>query len=146
DRMMQLMNEARAIYDPLAAAIARVAKPEPPPRPQPAKNLLRPSRVPQALSHAGTAVADALLSGPQQRILDALAWLETVRMLQVKRTQVALLAERIPTSSAYSNNLGALRNEKRVHPWPPLITYPGPGLVSLTDAGRAVAHVPDTPP
>jgi hypothetical protein len=78
-------------------------------------------------------------SGPQQRILDALAWLESVRLPEGKRTQVALLADQSPTSSAYGNNLGALRTAG-------LIDYPSTGVVRLTDAGRSVARSPDVPP
>jgi hypothetical protein len=72
-------------------------------------------------------------TGPQQRILDALYWLESVRIPQARKVQLALLADASPKSSAYTNNLGALRTAG-------LITYPGPGLVALTNHGRAQAH------
>src|SRR5690606_8232293 len=41
-----------------------------------------------------------------------------------------------PTSGGYFNNLGRLRSCG-------LIDYPEPGLVALTNAGRAAAHLPD---
>jgi ABC-type dipeptide/oligopeptide/nickel transport system ATPase component len=77
--------------------------------------------------------------GPQQRILDALAWLESVGIGDANRTQLALLADASPTSSAYVNNLGALRTAG-------LIDYPGSGMVMLTDAGRHGADLPERPP
>lgn len=79
------------------------------------------------------------LSGPQQRILDSLAWLESVRVPQAKKVQLALLAEASPTSSAYTNNLGTLRTAG-------LLEYPGPGLVQLTADGRRAARASERPP
>lgn len=79
------------------------------------------------------------VSGPQQRILDSLAWLESVGIDRAERTQLALLAEASPTSSAYANNLGGLRTAG-------LIAYPGSGAIALTDTGRAAAAVPEQPP
>jgi len=72
-------------------------------------------------------------TGPQQRIIDALFWLESVRIPQAKKVQLALLADASPKSSAYTNNLGALRTAG-------LVSYPGPGLVALTDTGRSAAR------
>lgn len=78
-------------------------------------------------------------SSSQQRVLDALAWLESVRVPQAKKTQLALMSRQSPTSSGYTNNLGALRTAG-------LLDYPAPGFVHLTDAGRAQARAPDEPP
>jgi len=77
-------------------------------------------------------------SRSQQRILDALAWLETVGVPQARKTQVALLGEQSPTSSGYTNNLGALRTAG-------LLEYPAPATVRLTEAGRAIASIPERP-
>lgn len=68
----------------------------------------------------------------QQRILDALAALETIGVTPADKTQLALFAEASPKSSSYSNNLGALRTAG-------VIDYPGPSLVALTPNGRAAA-------
>lgn len=75
----------------------------------------------------------------EQRILDALAWLESIGLAQADKTQLALLAEASPTSSGYTNNLGALRTAGLLH-------YPAPGQCALTDAGRAVAKYPEQQP
>ncbi len=77
-------------------------------------------------------------SKSQQRILDALAWMQQLGIAPGRKVQVALLAGASPKSSAYGNNLGALRSAG-------LIEYPGPGLVALTEAGDAVADAPELP-
>lgn len=78
------------------------------------------------------------LSGPQQRILDALAVLEQVGLSPAGKVQLALFAHASPTSSSYSNNLGALRSAG-------LIEYPRGGVVGLTDAGRSCANAAAAP-
>lgn len=74
----------------------------------------------------------------QQRILNALRWLETVGVQEGDKIQVALLADQSPTSGGYFNNLGTLRTAG-------LIDYPRPGVVHLTDAGRAIADPGQVP-
>jgi hypothetical protein len=83
-------------------------------------------RPPQA------AASNGRVSGPQQRILDALAALEAIGISDAHKTQLALFAQASPKSSSYSNNLGALRTAG-------LIDYPAGGRVHLTPDGRAVA-------
>ncbi|MEI9971051.1 MAG: DUF87 domain-containing protein [Ignavibacteriota bacterium] len=75
---------------------------------------------------------------PQQRILDGLAWLESIRLNSGSRNIVAFLAEASPKSSAFMNNLGALRGAG-------LIDYPASGEVCLTDTGRSQASADDAP-
>lgn len=78
------------------------------------------------------------LSGPHQRILDALAWLDTVGIAQPSKVAVAFIAGYRPGGGAFQNPLGKLRGLG-------LIDY-GAGTVYLTDAGRGHAQFPDTPP
>lgn len=78
------------------------------------------------------------VSSSQQRILNALAWAESLNISPCDKTQVALLADQRPTSGGYFNNLGLLRSAQ-------LITYPNPGMVSLTDTGRTMADTSGTP-
>lgn len=78
------------------------------------------------------------LTRPQQRILDALAWLESVRIPSADRTRVAWLADASPKSSSFVNNLGSLSSRG-------MLTYPRSGEVALTDAGRAAANDPGAP-
>lgn len=78
------------------------------------------------------------LTKPQQRILDALAWLEAVGVDRGAKSQVGFLAEASPTSSAFGNNLGTLRTAG-------LIRYPSGGEVQLTAEGRSKANTPERP-
>jgi hypothetical protein len=86
---------------------------------------------------------DRTLSKPQQRILDTLIMFESLGRSEMQRSVVAVLSGASPTSSGFSNNLGALKNDKQVNPWPPLVSYPRPNFVALTAEGRALAHASD---
>jgi hypothetical protein len=80
---------------------------------------------------------DAPVSNPQWRILEALAWYESVG-LTASKVQLAFFSGATSKSSAYANNLGALRSAGYVD-------YPRQGVVALTDAGRALAPSPSGP-
>lgn len=75
---------------------------------------------------------------PQQKILDALAKMESLGLEKVHKASVAAFAGVSPTSGAYGNNLGRLRTVG-------YIDYPEPSHVSLTDEGRSAANHPDRP-
>ena len=79
------------------------------------------------------------LTGPQQRVLDALHWLEGSGLSEsASRVQVAFLAGYKPGGGAFNNTLGSLRSAG-------LIAYPSSGGVALTGEGRARAREPDAP-
>ena len=110
---------------------AGLTPPAPPARP-----------VPSVERSNGTASKDAHfmhpdVTNPQQRILDSLAWAESVRIPAMDKDQLALIAGVSHKSSGYANNLGALRSNG-------LITKGGP--VALTEAGRELAVMPPTLP
>jgi hypothetical protein len=98
--------------------------PEPPTKAatKPAKNI--PQNIP-----------GAKIGGPQQRILDALAWWEGVGVPAPKRVQIAVVAGYSPEGGAFMNPLGTLRTSG-------LIEYPAPGTARLTPAGRKQAARP----
>ena len=74
------------------------------------------------------------LSGPEQRILDALAELEAIGIPEPPRMQVALFAGYTHLSSkGFSNSIGTLRSAGR-------IDYPRQGTIALTDQGRVAAN------
>ena len=77
------------------------------------------------------------LTGPEQRILDALAWLESVGQQEARQAAVAFLAGYTVGGGAYNNPRGALRTKG-------LIDYRGDRL-TLTDAGRQLAKAPERP-
>lgn len=78
------------------------------------------------------------ISGPQQRILDAIAWWNAIGIEAPARLQVAFIAGSSPNSSSYGNNLGALRTAG-------YIDYPAAGAVALTSTGEQAAGVSDLP-
>lgn len=103
-------------------------KPVPVPRPQIAAPRAAPSQVTMRQVEG--------ITGPMQRILDAIAWMESIGVTEPEQTAVAFLAGYTVGGGAYNNPRGALRTMG-------LIDYRGSRLV-LTDAGRSVANVPDS--
>lgn len=75
------------------------------------------------------------LTGPEQRILNAIAWLESIGNMQPSQTAVAFLAGYTTGGGAWNNPRGSLRAKG-------LIEYRSDALV-LTEAGRALATLPD---
>lgn len=119
--------------------LRRAARPRPAGRVAPA--AVRRVEVPAVAyrpQKAPSAARDGV-SAPQQRILDSLAWLESVGLTTAAKVQLAFLAEQSPKSSGYANNLGALRSSG-------LIDYPAPGVIGLTETGRTAADRPGSPP
>lgn len=78
---------------------------------------------------------DVHLPPAKQKILNALAWLEGIGRRSAERAVVAFLAKTSSKSSAYENNVSALRTAG-------LIEYPGPNLLALTQDGRTLAAAP----
>lgn len=79
---------------------------------------------------------DGLLSGPERRILDALATWRVLGHEQPSNAQAAWLARYSPSSTSYTNPRGGLKSKG-------LIDYPGAGRVALTGAGVALARPMD---
>jgi uncharacterized protein DUF87 len=81
-------------------------------------------------------VGDLKINKTQQRILDALAWYESIGIPEPSNIQVGAIALIDPTGGYFSNTVGPLTTagliERRA------------GTMSLTDEGRAVAVVPDS--
>jgi hypothetical protein len=77
-------------------------------------------------------------SAPQQRVLDAIAWWNSIGIAQPSKTQVAIAARYRPSGSQLRNILGSLRSRD-------LIDYPAPGLVALQPTGQRLAHAPPPP-
>lgn len=78
------------------------------------------------------------LTGPEQRVLDALAWWESIGVTAPSKVQVGFVAGyRVGKSvgGTFGNILGRLRSEG-------LIDYPAPSVAALLDAGRSRATYP----
>lgn len=93
----------------------------------------RPGRVGQGEGGSG----EAELTGPQRRILNAIAWLESLGIDEPEQTAVAFLADYKYGTGAFNNARGSLRAAG-------LVEYVGKNI-RLTDAGRPLAETPDAP-
>jgi len=82
------------------------------------------------------ASTDGRLSGPQQRIIDSVAWLHSLTVDQPSRAQVAFISRMKPTAGHFNNLVGSLRTKE-------LIDYPTTGKIVLTDRGMKLANYPD---
>ena len=79
---------------------------------------------------------NGLITKPQQRILDAIAWWESVGIHSPDKMQVGFIAGYKPKSGNYNNLMGQLKSGG-------FIEYPIPGMVCLTNAGKACAEPQD---
>lgn len=76
------------------------------------------------------------VTGPEQRILDAIAWLEAIGVDEPEQPAVAFLAGYSYGGGAYNNPRGRLNRHG-------LVEYRPGGLIRLTDDGRRIANKPD---
>ena len=77
------------------------------------------------------------ITNPEQRILDAIAWMESIGINEPEQTAVAFLADYRYGGGAFNNPRGALRTKG-------LVEYRG-NNIALTEEGRLVANAPETP-
>jgi hypothetical protein len=82
-----------------------------------------------------TAAPSGDLTGPEQRILDAIAWMESIGIETPQQVAVAFLAGYTTGGGAWNNPRGRLRTNGHVQ-------YVGDGI-RLTDSGRELARYPD---
>lgn len=80
--------------------------------------------------------SDVAVSGTQQRILDALAWYESIGIKQPSNLQVGAIALIDSTGGHFSNVVGPLSSSG-------LIERGCNSTMVLTDAGRAIARIPN---
>lgn len=118
----------------------RVA-PASPPRAAPVARPATPSR-PRSAAAAPKQSTTGGLTGPQQRVLDAIAWYGALGIDAPGKVEVGLIAGyRVSKKlgGTYSNILGALRSGG-------LIEYRGAAQVTLTVSGAAAANDPEIEP
>jgi hypothetical protein len=122
-----------------ADEIVGKASSTPPPRPKPAPAPARAASPQRRSSPEPAEGGSGDLNGPQQRVLDALAWLDAVGFPRPSKIQVGFIAGyRVgkKVGGTFGNILGQLRASG-------LIDYPTPGQVELISQGRDLATVPD---
>lgn len=91
--------------------------------------------APAAPAPAPAPTGDGSVTGPQQKLLDALAWWEAFGIATPTSDQLAFVAGYSASSSTWSNLKGALRTAG-------LIDYPTPGRIALSETGRPLASMP----
>lgn len=153
-----ILDRVAAAADPLVQALNRVAergsdgrnthtagaRPAPA-RPAPApRGAGRPAgaarpAAPRPRPAGGGEVTGDGLSGPEQRVLDALAWYDALGIAAPEKIQVGAIAGyRVgkKVGGTYGNILSSLSSKG-------LVVYPTPGLVTLTVEGAARARDPE---
>ncbi len=85
----------------------------------------------------GHVLVEGGVTGPEQRILDAIALSESIGVDEPEQTAVAFLAGYTYGGGGFNNPRGALKTKG-------LVEYRGSKL-ALTEAGRAIANKPETP-
>ena len=103
--------------------------------PIPIQPYIKPLQI--ARSKPSTLEDGSELTTPEKRILNAIAWLESIGIAEPEQTAVAFLAGYTYGGGAFNNPKGALRTKG-------LVEYAGSNI-KLTDEGRSLAEAPDTP-
>lgn len=95
-------------------------------------------QVKATLDRPAIDVDASLIQPSMQRILNVLAWGESIGLSEMDKAQLALLSDHKPTSGGYANKLSMLRTSG----W---LDYPASGKVALTEAGRSAAVIENVP-
>lgn len=138
--VQQIMEPTASALEVLAEAMCKVSAARParerpvPPTSAPTKTL----HAPRVTTVAVDPSQRDELTGPEQRILDATAWLEGIGVDWPEINAVAFLAGYKPGGGAFNNPRGRLRAKG-------LVEYSKGGRMYLTDQGRAVAIGPEVP-
>jgi hypothetical protein len=131
--MALLWGHFNEMGDALLGAMNALKPPVTPPpvRPTPAHRefIPKPTRAPVD--------PDGNITGPEQRILNAIAWMESIGITEPEQTAVAFLADYTYGGGGFNNPKGSLRTKG-------MIEYRGSRL-AFTDAGRAASQAPSQP-
>lgn len=79
-----------------------------------------------------------VITGPERKIINAIAWLESIGVADPEQTAVAFLAGYTYGGGGFNNPRGALRTKG-------LVEYRPGNHITLTELGRSVAETPDVP-
>lgn len=82
--------------------------------------------------------AEGAITGPEQKILNAIAWMNSIGVDSPEQTAVAFLAGYTIGGGAFNNPRGALRTKG-------LVEYVAGDCIRLTEAGMSLAATPTTP-
>lgn len=140
--MMVALNERMLRPAEQSVTIVPAARPADPPRQTPTTRRPAPEAAPDpgATGGAGSS-SNGTVTGPAQRVLDALAWYGALGIPSPDRIQVGFIAGyKVGKKGGgyFANLLGSMRTSG----W---IDYPTSGAVTLTAEGAALAHDPGLP-
>jgi hypothetical protein len=130
-KLLEEAAELRRLIEPARRPATSVPRPIAAPRPATAS----PQKAPQIIPNPSPPPDGEPNSGPEQRILDALAWLESIGVAEPEQPAAAFLAGYTVGGGAWNNPRGRLHTRG-------LIQYRPGNRLALTDAGRAAANVP----
>jgi hypothetical protein len=104
----------------------------------PARAPDRPRTSARATIAAATGAANARIGTPEMKVLNAVAWWQSIGIESPVASAVAFLAGYTSTSSSFERARGALRTAG-------LIEFPTQGALRMTASGAAIAAIPETP-
>lgn len=140
DGMRDVLDMTRAAYDDLERTqdmVVEMLKAAPA-----AKALIESSRRsapwPAQVAEATASEEVGNVTGSDRRVLDALAWLESIGIHPARKEQVGFLARYKITGGRFSNVLADLKRRGLIH-------SPGAGMLELGTEGRKHADVPPAP-
>lgn len=136
DVAMKVPSVGKQTERALPAAKGRGAPTPVTPKAADRADTTRSSRTAVADAPAGEPVRSGTITGPQQRVLDALAWLERLG-LEGERVRVGFLSG-YRRGGRFSDVVSSCRTSG-------LIDYPRSGVIELTPEGRALATPLDIP-
>lgn len=129
--VMKSGNELQSYVNSTPEIEVHIPEPQ---RPAPRIVSLPPRKAAPAASNGNQEISAA-----QIRVLSRLMELmECTGQMMLRKEQLAAWAEYSPNSGGFNNYLGSLRSAGMIH-------YPTPGMVAITDEGRAVAQPENIP-
>lgn len=141
DTTFKVMKRAKSLLEHVAAMATQGAgemeiKEMEAPKIIPRTAVVHPAPVPRApvVPRSNGHAPSEGLNGPEQRILDAVAWWAAAGIEQPSKVQVAAVARYSPNGGAFNNPLGGLRSKGLLN------------NLSLTPEGAAMAHGPEVSP
>lgn len=139
DRTEKVADRVETIVGKLSGELQELRKliaPASAPRPVPVVKIT--PLVRQSPPRRETSVVVDGLTRPEQRILNAIGWLESIGVAEPERAAVAFLAGYTYGSGGFNNPMGSLRTKE-------LVEYMQDNKIRLTSSGAKSAVIPEQP-
>lgn len=138
ERLGEMLSNAQSLLGEARSALEMESAAAPVPQPLTRRPVSQPLPAPIRAPRKELAESNGNLTGPEQRILNAVAWMESIGVNDPDQAAVAFLAGYRVGGGAFNNPRGALRTKG-------LIDYPSGGRICLTPEGRQHAVPPEVP-